>query len=55
MYNRRNKKKRETNEGETSGRGEHAHESNQEEARGGREESKEIGDQQGDPQLVSSG
>ncbi|TYK17963.1 disease resistance protein [Cucumis melo var. makuwa] len=48
-YNRRNKKKHETNEGGTSGREGHGYETNPEEARGGGEESKEDGDQKGGP------
>ncbi|TYK00326.1 putative retroelement pol polyprotein [Cucumis melo var. makuwa] len=48
-YNRRNKKKHETNEEETSGMGKHIHETNQENTLGEREESKEIGDKQEEP------
>ena len=48
-YNRRNKKKHESNKEETSGIEKNVHESNQENTRGGREESKEIGDQQEGP------
>ena len=54
-YHRKNKKKHETNEGETSGKEDHNHETNPEQARVEGEESKEDGDQRGDPQSVSSG
>ncbi|KAA0037562.1 ycf20-like protein [Cucumis melo var. makuwa] len=46
MYNRRNKKIHEANEGGTRGSKENSHEANEERARVAIEESKEIGDQQ---------
>ncbi|TYK13876.1 Ty3/gypsy retrotransposon protein [Cucumis melo var. makuwa] len=49
-YHRKNKKKHETNEGETSGKEDHGHETNPEQARVEGEESKGDGDQRGDPQ-----
>ncbi|KAA0041480.1 kirola-like [Cucumis melo var. makuwa] len=48
----RNKKKHETNEGETGGREGRGHETNTEETRGGWEESKEDGDQEGGPTVI---